>query len=406
MLQPEKRPFPIRAYNLVTCILGVAGGLSFDSMIKKARSNTGLHDLGSDFNEDSLKILVNSINEESVLHPFGRLMIKEKLVGQLESRLWAEHWFKKFPDILSQEVLPIILITGMQRTGTTKMQRLLSAMPDARALLSWEALYPAPVGKAVETSKRLLRTRRNERTVKWISPVFQSIHPISTDMPEEDVLLLDLHFMSSSSEAIMHVPSYASWLKKQDHTEVYQYERKLLKLLQWQRGGKYWVLKSPHHLEYLDIFTKVFPHTSIVWMHRPIEDCLPSFFSMLYYSRAMFTNTPDKKGIVDHWMNKVVSMLRSGISFRSENADKVMDVLFEDFLKSESEVIRKISNAFDLTRKFDNSEARVGGDRYLSKHRYDLDDWDINIEELNLKFDFYHKAIFGQHIYGKSRKVR
>jgi hypothetical protein len=387
-------------------VFGAHAGLSFDKILKKARSNTGLHDLGSDFNEDSLKILINSIHDEAALHPFGRLMIKEKLIGQLENRLWAEHWFKKYPNILSQEVLPIVLITGIQRTGTTKMQRLLSVMPGARALLSWEALYPAPVGKALETSKRLKRTRRNEKAVKWISPVFQSIHPISTDKPEEDVLLLDLHFMSSSSEAIMHVPSYANWLSAQDHTEAYLYEKKLLKLLQWQRGGKYWVLKSPHHLEYLDIYENVFPDTRIVWMHRPIEDCLPSFFSMLYYSRAMFANSPDKKAIVDHWMNKVINMLRGGISYRSANSDKVSDVLFEDFLKSESEVLRKISNTFDLREENDDKKIQIGGDRYMSKHRYGLEDWDLDLGELNLKFDFYHKAVFGQHVHGKSRNIQ
>jgi hypothetical protein len=387
-------------------IFGSGAELSLDKLLKKARSNTRLFDLGNDFNEDALKILVKSINEEAALHPFGRLMIKEKLISQLENRLWAEHWFKKFPDILSQEVLPVILITGMQRTGTTKMQRLLSAFPGARALQSWEALYPAPIGEAAETSKRLRRTRRNEMAVKWISPVFQSIHPISTDKPEEDVLLLDLQFMSSTSEAIMHVPSFANWLSAQDHTEAYLYEKKLLKLLQRQRGGKYWVLKSPHHLEYLDVFTNVFPDTRIVWMHRSIEDCLPSFFSMLYFSRAMFAHEPDKKAIVDHWMNKVINILQRGIHYRAAHADKVIDVFFEDFLKSETDVIWKIDQAFNLTMANDRREMQMEGDRYMSKHRYNLEDWDVDKDELYLRFDFYHKSIFGQDIHGKSRKIR
>ena len=88
-------------------------------------------------------------------------MIREKLTGQLENRLWVEHWFKRHPEILEQEVLPILLITGLQRTGTTKMQRLLSAQKGARALLSWEALYPAPIKTINESEKRIRRTQRS-----------------------------------------------------------------------------------------------------------------------------------------------------------------------------------------------------------------------------------------------------
>ena len=406
MLQPENRPFPIKIFNLLGRSFGTGVELSFEKIINKARKNTGLNDFGGDFNDQALSVLIDSICNEAGLHPFGRLMIREKLISQLENRLWAEYWFKKFPEILNQDVLPIVLITGMQRTGTTKMQRLLSALPGARALPSWEALYPAPVGEATETNKRISRTKRNERAVKWISPVFQSIHPISAHKPEEDVLLLDLHFMSSSSEAIMHVPSYANWLSAQDHTEAYLYESKLLKLLQWQRGGKYWILKSPHHLEYLGVLTKVFPAIRIIWMHRPIEDCLPSFFSMLYYSRAMFTNSPDKKSIVDHWMNKLVNMLQGGINYRATHADKILDVLFDDFLRSEPDVITKISHELNIPKHDSNGENQDVKERYISKHRYELSDWDVDIHELYRRFDFYHRAIFGHHTHGQNRKIR
>ncbi len=62
----------------------------------------------------------------------------------LAVRLRAEHWFKKFPEILEQEVYPPMVIAGLQRTGTTKLHRLLTADPDNRVLRSWEALNPAP----------------------------------------------------------------------------------------------------------------------------------------------------------------------------------------------------------------------------------------------------------------------
>jgi hypothetical protein len=395
MLRPEKRPFPIKIYNMLATAVGMGERLDFEKIIKKARSNTKLQDLGADFNDTSLRKLIESTNSEAQLHPFGVLMLGEKLISQLENRLWAEYWFKKHPEILEQEVLPVVLITGLQRTGTTRMQRLFSAHPEARSLLSWEALYPAPIGTKSENKKRISRTRRNEKAVRWISPAFQSIHPIHADQPEEDVLLLDVHFMSSSAEAILNVPSYASWLTKQNHKEAYLYEIKLLKLLQWQKKGKFWVLKSPHHLEYLHLIREIFPYLKIIWMHRPIENCVPSFLSMLYYSRAMFSANVKKAVIVEHWLPKLSKMLESGLTFKKRYSGEIRDVFFDDFLKSEVDTVNEIISDISLiSSQFPNDESI--DDRYLSKHKYSLEDWHLNVNDLNDKFDFYHQAIFKQ----------
>jgi hypothetical protein len=394
MLKPEKRPLPIKIYNQLAVLIGADHELSFDKLIRKARKNTGHSNLGTDFNETPLKMLLDSINEEANLNPFGRLMISEKLSSQLENRLWAEHWFKRYPEILDQEVLPIIVITGLQRTGTTKMQRILSGLPGARALLSWEALYPAPIGSLNESSKRKRRTRRNEKAVKWISPAFHSIHPIHAEQPEEDVLLLDLNFMSTSSEAIMHVPSYAKWLDNQDHTEAYRYEKKLLKLLQWQRTGKFWVLKSPHHLQYLDVFMKVFPGSTIIWMHRPIEESVPSFLSMLFYSRNMFAGEVDKNAIKDQWLNKLSDMVREGLKFKQHFPEHILDIVFSDFMQSETDVLSWILKRIDLRSEMEEMiNDVVQENKYVSNHRYQLSDWNLTEEELGLRFSEYTREL-------------
>lgn len=394
MLKQEKRPGPILLFNFVSKTLDISGSLDYDKMLKKAFRNTGLNDLGKDFNVESLQVLVKSINQEANLHPFGNLMIREKLIGQLENRLWAEYWFNKYPEILDLEVLPIIMITGLQRSGTTKMQRLLSDQPGARALMSWEALYPAPIKDSNETAKRIARTNKNERAVKYISPTFQSIHPIHTDRPEEDVLLLDVHFMSSSSEAILNVPSYANWLEQQDHTEAYLYEKKLLQLLQWQKGGEFWVLKSPHHLQYLNEFNKVFPDSRTVWMHRNIEDCIPSFLSMLYYSRSMFVENVDKKALKSHWLKKLSLMLEGGLNYRNTNSNKIIDVAFDQFIEDENKVIASIMNTLSPNSTLKKQEIQVdSGLEYKSRHRYNLDDWGINLNDLRVTFEDYVKVV-------------
>ena len=93
----------------------------------------------------------------------------------------------------------------------------------------------------------------------------------------EDVLLLDVSFLSTTAEATMNVPTYAAWLEKNDQSVAYAYMVKLLKLLQWQRPGKRWVLKTPHHLEFLPLAKKYFGDVQFIWTHRNINECIHQF---------------------------------------------------------------------------------------------------------------------------------
>ena len=390
MLKPETKPVPIRLYNSLVGVIKPNNQLSFDRLISRAMKKSGLEDFGKDFNDQPLRQLIESINREARLNPFGFLMIREKLVSQLENRLWVEHWVKKYPQILEQETLPIILITGLQRTGTTKMQRLLSDLPGARKLSSWEALYPAPIGKEQETGKRISQTRRNEKAVKFISPTFHAIHPIHTYEPEEDVLLLDVNFMSTSAEAILHVPSFSEFLEKQNQIEAYEFENRLLKVLQWQHSNNYWVLKSPHHLQYLQEFKTVFPNSSIVWMHRNPEHIVPSFLSMLYYSRGMFSDEVDKSTIKKDWLPKIGRMLKGGKAFAAKNPKEVVNVSFNEFMASESATLDHLSKSIECIPDLSNHSYASKDKPYKSTHRYNLQDWDLTTRDIDDMFAEYN----------------
>ena len=106
--------------------LGTKTKLNKDLLIKRARKQTGLHSFGDEFWEEPLDRLIDSINQESELHAVGRFISRERLTGLLAIRLRAENWFKKHPGILEQQLYPVTLICGLQRTGTTKLHRLLA----------------------------------------------------------------------------------------------------------------------------------------------------------------------------------------------------------------------------------------------------------------------------------------
>ena len=368
--------------------IGSKVSIDVDDLIKSARKQCRLHDLGSDFSEEPLRRLVESINGEAALHPIGRFITKKRLENLLSVRLRAERCFKKHPEILNQELYPATVILGLQRTGTTKLQRLLAADPDTRALLSWEALNPAPLkGDRTSGSERIKQAKLSEKALKLMSPGFFAIHPVEHLAPEEDVLLLDVSFMSTTAEATMRVPSYANWLETVDQSPSYAYMAKLMKLLQWQRPGKRWVLKTPHHLEFPHLVNDCLGDVEFVWTHRRVEECIPSFLSMLAYSRVLFSDQVVAIQIAEQWVRKIGFMLDTAIKFREkpENDKKFLDVNYKELVNDSSGVLKEIyakrgqEPDRDLLELFAMAESESPKGKY-GEHRYRLEDFGIDTD--------------------------
>jgi hypothetical protein len=403
----RKQPLWFNGLNAawkVSYPLGTKIRLDKDDLIQAAKKATGLTDLGSYFWDEPLVRMLESLNEEAQLHPVGRFISKQRLVNLLAVRLRAEDLFKKHPEILEQELYPVMLIIGLQRTGTTKLQRLLASDPDNRALLSWEALNPAPIkGDRFDGKERIKIAKLSENALKIMSPGFFAIHPVEHLAPEEDVLLLDVSFMSQTAEAITHVPSYASWLEKTDQSLAYEYMVRLLKLLQWQRPAKRWVLKTPHHLEFLDLVDKYFGDVQYIWTHRNVYECIPSFLSMVAYSRVMFSERVDKHEIAAHWVKKNGYMLSKALSFHEQNGHRMnfTDVPYLDLLREPMKLIHRIyegrneSISPELEKIFMTSNQQNPKGKY-GHHVYSPEDFGIDeqyIDEYTHDYQLFQQNI-------------
>ena len=371
--------------------LGSRSSLDKDNLIRAARKSTGLNDFGSYFWEEPLDRMLASIRDEAALHPIGQFITRQRLIQLLSVRLRAEDWFKKHPEILEQPLYPAILIIGLQRTGTTKLQRLLASDPDNRALLSWEALNPAPLnGDMKDGRQRIKVAKTSENALKFMSPGFFAIHPVEHLSPEEDVLLLDVSFLSTTAEATMHVPSYAAWLEETDQSPAYEYMARLMKLLQWQRPGKRWVLKTPHHLEFLDLARKNFGDVHFVWTHRDVNESIPSFMSMVSYARRLFSDKVDPGAVAAHWQRKTGYMLDRALDFHAKNNNTSLftHVCFEQLVQDPMHILDEIYNhrkeniSEELRARFLKTEAGNPRGKY-GNHKYSLEDFGLDSSKVN-----------------------
>jgi hypothetical protein len=385
--------------------LGTKIRIEKDELIKAARKKTGLNDLGKEFDDEPLSRLLRSVNEEARLNPVGRFITRQRFVSLLSMRLRAEYYFHRYPEILEQELYPAWIILGLQRTGTTKIQRLLATDPEHRWLPSWEVINPLPLDQRDGArDKRIGMAKTAVTALKFLSPGFFAIHPIDIHQPEEDILLLDISFMSTTPEAMMHVPSYAKWLEQTDQSAAYEYMVRLLKFLQWEHPSKRWILKTPHHLEFPELITKYFGKVNFIWTHRSIYESIPSFLSMVMYNRMIFSNEVSGKEIADHWVRKTGYMLDRAIEFRKkEGHEKLfMDIGYPDLIEDTFKELSRIYAMNDgispeKKARFEQHE-KEHPPRKFGVHRYSLDDFNITKADIDHHTMHYQEFVSGMKL--------
>ncbi|MXX62179.1 MAG: sulfotransferase [Holophagales bacterium] len=370
------RPLPVALLNAAGRAarhVGASGRLDVDRMVAKAQRRTGLSSFGDEWFMEPLSVLARSINEEADLTLLGRLIQRRRIEEALVTRLRVEELLRRRPEICNIDLGPIVVIAGLQRTGTTTLHRLIASHPEMRAVEAWEGLNPLPLPREEpgDPHTRIRRALIAEKAVAYLAPAFFAVHPAEHDAPEEDVLLLDVAFMSQSAEATMHVPTYARWLEDQDHTRAYEEFRTLLQVLHWQRPRSHWVLKTPHHMEYLDILLEAFPTATVVRTHRDPLKTIPSFCSMVAHGRGLFSDRVDPKEIGAHWFAKTCRLVeRTARAREAADPRRFVDVSYYDLVDDPMAVLGKIYERAAIPF---GPNARKAAERTASRnvqHRY------------------------------------
>ncbi len=390
------RPYRPRAIAIANRVLPKLGRLERDALLDAARARTGLADFGRDDFLEPLDVLLDSIAREARLSPIGHLVTRERLVGVLANRLTAIA--AADASVRAMPLRPPWVITGLQRTGTTLLQRLLASDPDHRWLASWEALHPAPSRRRtlLGADARIAAAVTAERALGYLAPDFFAVHPVQAYGPEEDVLLLDQAFRSTVPEATLRVPTYARWLETVDQRPAYEHEKLLLQVLSAQRGaGKRWVLKTPHHLEWIEVLLDVFEGARVIWTHRDPLVTVASFCSMVAHGRGVFSDAVDPREVGRDWGRKVARMVERALAARAAGREHAfIDVDYADLCRDPIAEVRKIYAACGeaLTPEAERRMRRTLASHPQHQHgvhRYALEDFGLDPGELRARFAPY-----------------
>jgi hypothetical protein len=254
---------------------------------------TGLTDFGPDDYTDGLEVLLGSYARDADLTPLGRKMSRGMLRGGLTSRLLSQAAWQAHPEHAAVRIERPIFVTGLPRTGTTALHRLLSADPAHQGLEMWLIEVPQPRPPrhtwAANPVFQQLQAAFEQHHVSH--PEFMGVHYMAADQVEECWQLLRQSVRSISYECLAHLPGYSAWLRGQDWAGAYRRHRRNLQLIGLNDVSRRWVLKNPSHLFALDALLAVYPDALVIQTHREPRTAIASVCSLAAHATEGWSGT-------------------------------------------------------------------------------------------------------------------
>ncbi len=269
--------------------------LHADALLALARRRSGLREFGDTTFIDPLQRLLSACADEASLSLVGRMATRWDVVRFLNNLLHFHDAETRQPAILTQPVERPIFITGLPRSGTTFLHRLLLEDPDNRAPRVWQTIYPYPPRRGRDA--RPARVARQLRTFERLAPEFRALHPLDATSPQECSEITAHVFRSLRFDTNYRIPGYRHWLDQADHLPAYRFHRRFLQHLQQQAPGGRWVVKCPDHLFALDAIRAVYPDARLVFVHRDPVKVLLSVAKLTEVVRRPFTRRLDPREI-------------------------------------------------------------------------------------------------------------
>ena len=375
--------------------------LQTDELLAEARRLESMVDFGPDHFRPALEVLIKALNEEAGLNAVGRFTHYQRILNSLRNRLRMQAWLERHPEILDEEIHSPVVIVGLARTGTTLLHRILANDDRFHAPLWYEVRNPAPYmdWNAAGVDQRLEEAKSEIDTLLAVNPEFAAIHPMDPLGADEEILLLEHSFYSYVPNAFANVPSYTKHVQTHDNLPAYRYLKQQLQLLQWQKkqrgeSAERWLLKTPHHLHFMNQLLRVFPDAQIVATHRDPTLSIPSITSMNYNLRITGADAPNKLEVAREWSELFADGVRHTMAVRQNVEQQFFDVWFEDTIARPFDVIAKMYEFLEMpftpivrAAMEKHTEANKREDR--PTHEYTLEEYGYTAAGIASQFEEY-----------------
>ena len=371
-----------------------------EPLLAIASERSGIADPDDSEIRDPLTRVLAAFRTEAGFPDWGVQAMHMHLLDLLIMRRRLRDKIRQHPEILQEVIKAPVIILGLPRTGTTKLQRMLSESPRCQSLAFWRLLNPAPFGPLVGgPDPRITVGEQASDFVKTTYPDVWAPHPFPAHDSEEDFMLHDLTFRAPTIPMRFGAFRLQNALSPID-SGVYDFLRTGLKYLQWQDGSpdratRPWVLKTPLHIGNIALLQKTFPGAKVVHSHRDVVLSMTSLSSHLELGFHLYTDTVDRHalgaGNVSFWSREWERNIEQRLQL---DAGSYCDVSFADVNDNAMKVIEKIHDfaGIELDDTARNAMLRweAGNQRHQhGRHVYKPEDYGLSVDAVRKAFVAY-----------------
>jgi len=406
---------PLQWIDRVYGLFGYRAFTTMDAMLREFDSAAPLDAcLGTEQELKQVRGLVVSLCEGIDNNPFvssiGRLLIKKIGLSTLKNRkkvLQYYHSNRAFIEANGKLKAPMI-ITGLFRSGTTLLHRLMSEDPNTRSPYAFEMEIPLPPMSSEASPLEDPRTKNSGAAVNALSrlaPGFVEKYAEShlwcaSEMEESYIYMLAHNGAFQVNNATAGRAYIDDFFRIEGKRPVFRYERMFFTMLDAYRpAGSHWTLKAPNYAPYFPTMFAEYPDVRVVVTHRNPLVALPSTCRMLESWCIAF----DQDGSFDKHrfgqFQKVVTekCLTVPFNYRKEHPEKeeqIFDCMYEELFSDPIAMVKRVYQKFGLeyTGEFEermkvylenNRQGKYG------RHKYSLDEYGFKAESVYDEYQDY-----------------
>ncbi|SDD69873.1 Sulfotransferase family protein [Sphingomonas sp. YR710] len=370
-----------------------------DRLHELVAKRVGSSDFGGDDYRWGLRILLQSIDNDARFNAVGRQQAWTRLIEMLSGRARAVQSMAAHPGFERMAIRRPIVITGLPRTGTTALHKLLAVDPQFQGLEGWllNAPMPRPPRDTWESYPQFREAVEQIARRDKLSPGAKAAHARAAEDVDECLTVLAHSFVSNMWASGWPAPTYDAWWQSQSEWPAYQHLHRVIQLIGSGEPDKRWLLKNPGHISNLDLLFKIFPDALVIQTHRDPARAIPSLTALLC---QLYAPLRDGDGALqgritahretEKWAKAVEDCERVRRGFPGQ----VMDIIQSDLHHDPIGTVKRIYDfcGLELSDEVENAMRQRGKDdpeRSHGRHRYDIADFGLTEDEVRERFGSY-----------------
>lgn len=372
---------------------------ALDQLHELVAKEVGAEDFGPSDYLAGLEVLLQSMDYDPHFSTLGRRMAWGTVVGVLRGRAQAARSMRENPGFDAHVIAAPVVITGVPRTGTTALHRLLAVDQRFQGLQTWLLDSPMP-RPPIETWKNHPQFQKSVATLEAqyaAAPEKRAAHYRAAEEVHECCMALRQSFVSNLWTCAWSAATYDAWWQCQSEEPAYRHYHRCVQLIGSNDPQKRWLLKNPGHIANLDLLFAVYPDAKVIQTHRDPAKALPSLVSNLMQLNSLTEEGRSEQRaqiMLAREVAKWSSALRKAEPVREHHPGQVLDVLHGDFHRDPMRVLERIyafigMDITDAAREGFARRIRAKPELAHGVHRYDIANYGMTHGEVREPFRDY-----------------